>query len=535
MALITKEKYVEIKTNKGTLYFSIFFIDEPIIVGERVVVTKWVDDTAWYPLAKWHSVFSFNNVNTDFVSERNNIKYANGYFDVFDEENNRLLHRSVNGTNVTAAIMTYVFVVGSNGVPYTTDPIFLQNITASDVVITANTTNGFGQLDRVTWTVSAINLGTISQTNIDLAYAILYGSNWDDDDPFGRGGNSDNGGGNGNFDGSSDHTPHSGLPTLSAVDAGFITLFNPSINQLQDLAHYMWTNPLFDLANWKKLFADPMQAILGLSIVPVAVPSGVALPVTVGNIATNVSMNVASTQYVTVDCGGINVNEYWGAYLDYSPYTKCEIYLPYIGMRQLNIDDVMDKNIHVWYNVDILSGACCAQIECDGNVLYTYVGQCSCSVPICGNDWTNVINGVLGVASSIGGLVATGGAFMGANPSNLAAHVETTGNAISNIAGDLSNTANAVNQSKPTTERSGTMSSMGGMLGIQYPYLVLTRPRQCLPRYQNTFTGYPSFITRGLSQLSGFTIVNSIHLQNVPATDAELTEIENLLKTGVVL
>ena len=519
MALITQEKYIEIKTDKGKLYFSVFFIDEPIIVGERVIITKWEDDTYWYPLAKWHSVFAYNNVNTSFTADANNIKFENGYFDVFDEENNRILHRAISTSSTTAAIITYTFFIGSNGVPYVLDPIFIQNTGDSDVVIQANTTTGFGLLDRVTWLVYSVNTGNITQARIDLAYAILNGSNWDKNDPFGDGGYSDTGGGGGDFDGGTDHVRPPVLPTLSAVDTGFITLFNPSTAQLQALSHYMWDDPLFDLSNWKKLFADPMQAILGLSIVPVYVPSAGSTNVRVGNITTNVSMTLAASQYVTVDCGTINVNEYWGAYLDYSPYTKIEIYLPFIGIKPLNIDDVMDKSVHVQYNIDILSGSCVAFVEADNNVLYSYVGQCSASVPITGNDWTNVINGVMGVASAIGGMAigGMGGAGIGA------------------LTSGLTSTANSVSAAKPNPEKSGSMAGMGGMLGIQYPYLILTRPRQCVPDYQNTYTGYPSFITRGLSQLSGFTIVNSIHLQNVPATDEELTEIETLLKTGVML
>ncbi len=284
---------------------------------------------------------------------------------------------------------------------------------------------------------------------------------------------------------------------------------------MRSLANYMWSNPLFDLDAWKKLFADPMDAILGLSIVPVAVPNGGSSSVTVGNISTGVSMNKAAAQYVSVDCGTLNVNEFWGAYLDYDPYTKAEIYLPYIGTHPLAVDDIMNKSVHVVYHVDILSGACCAFVKCGGSVLYSFVGQCSCSIPITGNDWTNVVNGALSIAASIGTMVATGGA----SAPMAAATIAST----------------AVNSMKPNVEKSGSMGGMGGMLGVQVPYLILTRPRQALPASQNHYTGYPSFITRDLSDLSGYTEIEEIHLENVPATEQELSEIVTLLKGGVIL
>ena len=93
----------------------------------------------------------------------------------------------------------------------------------------------------------------------------------------------------------------------------------------------------------------------------------------------------------------------------------------------------------------------------------------------------------------------------------------------------------AVNSMKPSVEKSGSMGGMGGMLGVQTPYLILTRPRQARPARQNTFTGYPSFITMKLSDCSGYTEIESIHLEKISATEQELSEIESLLKGGVIL
>ena len=335
------------------------------------------------------------------------------------------------------------------------------------------------------------------------------------DDPYANdpNGTTGTGGGTGNFDGTGDDIDIPSLPTLSAVNTNFITLFNPTIEQLKNLANYMWSSG-FDLETFKKLFADPMDCILGLSIVPVAVPNGETSIVSVGNISTGVSMTKAASQYVTVDCGTLNVNEYWGAYLDYDPYTKAEIYLPYIGTHALSVDDIMGKSVHVVYHVDILSGACAAYVKCGGSVLYTFIGQCSSSIPINGNDWTNVINGVLSIAGAVGSMVATGGA------------------SAPMAAGMIASTA--VNGMKPNVEKSGSMSGTGGMLGIQTPFLILTRPRQALPARQNKFTGYPSFITESLGDLSGYTEIEEIHLENISATESELSEIENLLKSGVI-
>lgn len=332
-------------------------------------------------------------------------------------------------------------------------------------------------------------------------------------DPYEGGGTTDSGGGDGDYDTSSDIISIPSLPSLTVSNTGFITLFNPNALELRDLAAYMWSN-LFDLNGWKKIFADPMNAILGLSIVPVAVPTSGSAAVTVGNISTGITLPLVSTQYVTLDCGSITVNEYWGAYLDYSPYTKADIYLPYCGIHAIDIDDIMGKTVNVVYHIDILSGACCVYIKSGDSILYTFIGQCSSSIPITGDNWTNVINGVLSAAVSVGSMVAT--------------HGISTGKELPKLA------SNAINSPKPTIAKSGAMGGTGGMLAYQKPYLIITRPRQALPKGQNQFIGYPSFVTVELNSMRGYTEIESIHLENIGATDKEIKEIESILQSGVI-
>lgn len=340
------------------------------------------------------------------------------------------------------------------------------------------------------------------------------------EDPYSPGGESGEEGGEGNFDNTSDEIEIPDLPTASTViNTGFITLYKANIYDLNDLASYLWSANGLDLETFKKIFADPISAILGLSIFPCS-PEITTQDVNVilGNIDTGVGMRKVTNQYRRYDMGTLNLNEYWGGYLDYSPYTSVEIYLPYIGTRTLNADDVMGKALHLVYNIDFLSGSCCAILEVGGTVLYQFMGQCSCPVPVTGRDMTNLVNGVMSVVGAgVGTLVATGG------------------NAALAGASAIGSLASHVTSSKPKIEKSGAMGGMGGMLGVRKPYLVVTRPRQALPASQNTYTGYPSYMTCMLGDLIGFTVMETVHLQDMSATDEEKAEIDRLLKTGVVL
>ena len=333
------------------------------------------------------------------------------------------------------------------------------------------------------------------------------------------------GGGNGKFDNTSDTVGIPSLPTLSAVSAGFVTMYSPSVSNLNALASFLWTDSAFDPANFKKLFTDPMECIIGLTIVPCAPSTGGNFEIKVGYIGTGVSAPKLASQYAEVSCGSINADEFWGSALDYSPYTKLHIYLPYVGMREINADEIMGKTIGVTYHVDLLSGACTAFVTANGSVLYQFNGQCSINIPMAASNFTEMIHSAVTAIGTVAATVSPGSAAAAATGGAMLAGAVQMG----------ANAANAAMGSKPTFQHSGQMGGSGGMLAVQTPYLIIERPRQSMPEGLNGFVGYPSNINYKLYDLTGYTVIDSIHLDGIPATDTELSEIVSLLKGGVIL
>lgn len=333
------------------------------------------------------------------------------------------------------------------------------------------------------------------------------------------------GGGNGKFDNTSDTVGVPSLPTLSAVSAGFVTMFTPTIGQLNTLANFLWTDSAFDPANFKKLFTDPMECIIGLTIVPLAPSISGTSEIKVGYVGTGVSASKLSSQYAELSCGTIQADEFWGSALDYSPYTKLHIYLPYIGMREINADEIMGRTIGVTYHVDLLSGACTAFVTANGSVLYQFNGQCSINIPMAASNFTEMIHSAVTAIGTVAATVSPGSAAAAATGGAMLAGAVQMG----------ANAANAAMGSKPTFQHSGQMGGSGGMLAVQTPYLIIERPRQSMPEGLNKFVGYPSNINYKLYDMSGYTVIDSIHLDGIPATDTELSEIESLLKGGVIL
>lgn len=355
-------------------------------------------------------------------------------------------------------------------------------------------------------------------------------------DPYEGAGDSTTGGGGGSFDGSSDPIDIPSLPPVGATNTGFISLFVPSESQVRSVANYLWSS-FFDVSTFFKIFENPMDCILGLSVVPVTVPTSGSAQITVGNIElSGITLPLASAQYVEVDCGTISFeNKFFGSYLDYEPYTKIAIFLPYCGVHQINADDIMGKVIRVVYHVDILTGSCVAFVKCGDSVLYQFNGACATNIPITNISYNSTIENAIRIAVNIGTTVATAGAS-----APLSAGAETVGHTAQNIARGVSlagSTAEGALSLKPSIGRSGALGGTTGILAGQKPYLIINRPRLCKPKDQNTYKGYPSFVQTTVGDLigKGYTEFDTIIISTLYLTDNEEAELEKILQGGVYL
>lgn len=332
----------------------------------------------------------------------------------------------------------------------------------------------------------------------------------DDDDPRG-------GGGDHNKQGDVIEIPD--MPVSDVTDSKLITVYNPSLSQLQNFGNYLWSDE-WDVEALKKIFQNPWEGIIGLSIVPVQPVAGQSRNIHLGNLDVPVSMPRVVQQFVDVNCGSVNIREYYGSYLDYSPYTSAEIYLPYVGTRPLDIDTIMKGTVSVKYRVDVISGACACYVLVDGSVMYQYSGSCSGQIPITAGNFGSVISGALSAGVSVAGTVAS---------------IASGGGNVAGAIGGISATASSVMGMKTHVEKGGSVAGVSGFLGVQKPYIILTYPNRCVPSNQNQFIGYPSYSNVLLSSIHGYNEIDTIHLENVAATSEELTEIESILKSGVIL
>lgn len=365
------------------------------------------------------------------------------------------------------------------------------------------------------WHFSVANGGFFPQ----LLYTLYANGGLDDyegtgTDPLGPGGTSGPGAGVGTFNYTSDTIGVPALPTLSAVDTGLVSLFAPTAGQAKALATYLWDTSV-DWTNVRKVISNPIDTVMGFAIIPYTPDVGTPQTVKLGNMSTGVTMAPVTNQYKEIDCGTLHIETLTGTYMDFGGYTKIYIYLPYIGVVPIDTDDVMGKDLRIVYHCDCLSGACVVYVLSNGSQVATYNGQLSSNVPLTSNDFSNTVNGILGLAGNVGSLVASGGA-----------------SAASSVPSVVSN---AMNMLKPNVQKSGALAGTGGLMGTQFPFLIAQAPNISRPSDYASIHGYPSNICETLGNLRGFTQVEEVEFEGLTATEEEKDEIKELLKAGVVL
>lgn len=304
-----------------------------------------------------------------------------------------------------------------------------------------------------------------------------------------------------------------GVPT-----SGMVALYNPTLAQLRSFSQWLWSNDFID--NIKKIFQDPMSAIIGLHLIYATPSTSDTQTIITGYLDSNVPSKVVDNQYIVIDCGTITVNRYFGNVLDFNPYTKIQVYLPFIGVITIDTDDVIGRAVTIKYKIDVLTGTCLASIKISPTAddilrqktLYSYAGNCAVQLPISGGSYAGIISNCIGVASSVAATMLSGGALAPAA-----------------VAGAV----NAVTNSKLNVEHSGSLGSNAGSLGIKKPYLIITRPKPYAASSYQLYYGFPSNNLVQLGSCSGFCRCRDVKLTNIAATDDELVELVNLLSEGV--
>lgn len=221
---------------------------------------------------------------------------------------------------------------------------------------------------------------------------------------------------------------------------------------------------------------------------------------------------------------------------DYEPYTRYELYIPYLSWITLNADDILNNRIIVYYVINYQTGNSQVVVydTTNNKLLYTSNCQLGVKIPITTTnarevmDTHNSNNIGLGVGLLTSTLTTLGGVATG-NPLAVGGGLISLG---SNITKYIQNENTNYNRA------SGSVSS--GQSGVYLPQDVRLRKTRLKPKdYDDDYFklhGRPLNKVMRIGDLRGYTLISDEHLEGFnTTTKSELDEIKLLLNGGVIL
>lgn len=263
-----------------------------------------------------------------------------------------------------------------------------------------------------------------------------------------------------------------------------------------------------------------------------------------------------------------------GNFLDYAPFVKYQLYLPYVGYCDVNPNDIIDGIVGIKLNVNFITGQGLYIIytrnnshhtvisgDVDEQVILTVPCTLGIEVPFTANMYGNVLTSIvrtIGTAGSIGisGGLASGVASAGATANALLTQakrlpsekkeeryrLEDRAFEISNNATQSQIAINSLSQGMnvldipPTTGRSGGgFNSDIGTLGSLQPFFIITFPIVATPDGFEDIYGNRCAVIDELSNCQGFTQIVGVTPDDNLQPNKYQSEIIALLQSGVYL
>lgn len=336
--------------------------------------------------------------------------------------------------------------------------------------------------------------------------------------------------------------PTFGAPTDGGV-GGLVSVYNPTYSELQAFANWLWVT--YQDATIDKIWNNPFDGIIALYEIYATPTEGARKYIKSGFLVSTVECATLPQRYIEINCGTAVFPEYYGNYLDYSPYSKAMCYLPFIGIVELNVDDIVGHAVNITYRVDVYTGGCIAVITCareGSNVaMYQFSGNCSVQLPIAGGTQSAIraaqisagayqnayhTAGLAGLAGGLASALFGGANFITGPVSGISQF------ASSSAFGQATATSQTVS-AKSSVQHSGQFGESYGAMGHKKPYMIIKRPVQVIvPGYQQVY-GFQAHKMVQIGSCTGFLRCRAVHVLSAQATDEEKSMIEQLLVSGV--
>ena len=343
----------------------------------------------------------------------------------------------------------------------------------------------------------------------------------------------------GSFDDSSDTIPIPTMPTLSPISAGYFhayyladpetrlawigdalfpedPLTQPDIlSALGEVAQMLYFNKQIDY-------------VVDCHVIPCIPTYGANVPIKVGGRELKTSQGgteytIQAPQitngYVDYDCGKIQIKEYWKNFLDFSNGTRAKLFLPFVGYVDVLPEFFNGGELGVIYRFNVVDGSFMAFVtstssksKLANSMIAQYSGNACMHIPLQSADYSRILGGIVSAVTTVAGASTGNMAVAGAG-----------------LVGSYTNLAGA----RPQMNSSNGYAASASYMSKRTPYLIIERAKSQFSKNYPNEIGLPLNVTRRLSSVHGFTIIENPVL-NIDCNDNEYNELVNLLKSGVI-
>ena len=279
--------------------------------------------------------------------------------------------------------------------------------------------------------------------------------------------------------------------------------------ELKKLSQFLWSNSFFD--NILLVNNSPIENIISLkALIGTVATTGSSQTLTLGNVTTTANA-IPCNESIVINVGSITLPRKYNNFLDFEPYTKVQIYLPFYGCAMLDSSLVIGRTISIKYIIDVITATAKIKIIHDNKTLYEFKTTCGSDLPITSSNRASVEMGYLSSGVGMGVSIASG-----------------------NVLGGLAS-ALSMAQSQYHSSTSGNVSGVLNFHDSRMITVLVDRPVYTELRNFNKTHGRVCNLSKTLRDLRGFTKCAENVQIPFNCLDEERTMIIEQLTNGVII
>lgn len=250
-------------------------------------------------------------------------------------------------------------------------------------------------------------------------------------------------------------------------------------------------------------------------------------------------------QYVEFDMGHVDVPNYFGSFLDYSPYTELVLELPFAQPVQIPPEVVVGHSIGLKLYADVMSDSAMYIVHCNGRLIAQVPADIFVHIPFAASEYSqsaaSALSGYIAGAGNIGvqtaGNVARAGLQLASG--NVVGAAATAIGTATSVASAVPTPSKMMHEAKRHEEsRQITQISQGGGAGAigamtaKYAVLKISRPHVTIPPRYYELNGCPSGFVKKVGECKGYLEVGAIY-GAIKCNAEEFAMITEVLAGGV--